>query len=81
MNNEKFHTSLLQPKQIGSQFKKSTKENVENVVAEDFFGINQHQNDASLNGTDVTEHTRKKHKHVAIMDETVSANMTEKKCC
>ena len=61
MNNAKFHHSLFQPTQLGPQFAKSNKENVEDV-SEEFFMINQHQNDGGMSGTDVTEHIRKKKK-------------------
>ena len=79
MNNKKFHASLVQPIRLGSQFNNATEEIVE-TVADEFSIIDQRQNDGDMNGTDVTEHTRKKHKHELMMDETVSAHTTKKKC-
>ena len=79
MNKETFNLSLLNPQQVGDQFEQSTKDIVENVT-NNFFNINQQQHDGSINGSDVTEHIRKKHKHEVIMDETVSTIMTTIKC-
>ena len=70
MNNRNFHDSLLRPTRLGNQFEQSSRDDDKNEI-DNFFSMNQHEDDDNGKDIDETEQRRKKHKKDILMDETV----------